>query len=175
RAIRLVEYTQVLLQPQVAHRGFTANSDLIETGCHLFRGSLTIEKTHDLTAVRHRLHPDFKRAFLRNAKSLLAQWILVYGNHLAVRQNGNRVRSHPGEIISRDERRGEYRPETEVSAVFVFGHATIADFQHVGIIPVSRAGKPLEPVLAEANLRHDRIAIADVTGRAPKISANRRT
>src|SRR5207245_6510768 len=50
---------------------------------------------------------------------------------------------------------------------------SIADFEHVGIVPVSRAGEFLQAVLAESNQRHAVVLVADVPRRPPEVSSLR--
>src|SRR6266496_4495262 len=59
-----------------------------------------------------------------------------------------------------------------MSAVFVPRHTAVSDFQHVGIIPVTWAGEPLEAVLGESDYRHAIEVVADVARCAPGIASS---
>src|SRR5205807_2780773 len=53
-----------------------------------------------------------------------------------------------------------------------FGHAAVADFQHVGIIPMTGLGPGREIVLAKSNSRHRIPSVTNVAGCAPEITTN---
>ena len=55
-------------------------------------------------------------------------------------EDGERVGRHLGEVVARQQRRGEHRPQAHVGAVFVQGQLAVADLEHVGIVPVAGAG-----------------------------------
>ena len=54
------------------------------------------------------------------------------------------VSGHIGDVGADQQRRGKHGPHAEVSAVLLGGHAAVADFQHVGIVPVAGTGIALE-------------------------------
>src|SRR5712692_8745833 len=58
-------------------------------------------------------------------------------------------------------------------AVLVIVHASIAYFEHVGIVPVARTRKLFKTILIESNFRHDSVLICDVSRGTPQIAANR--
>src|SRR5712675_759836 len=57
-------------------------------------------------------------------------------------------------------------------AVFVVGHAAVADFEHVGIVPVAGLGERGECVLPKADGGHGIPSIADVAGGTPSVAAD---
>ena len=75
----------------------------------------------------------------RDPSALLAHRILIDGDHLAVRQRRLRRRAHAAQVVPGDERRRHDRPHAEVRAPLGVVEA-VADLQHVGIVPVPRAG-----------------------------------
>jgi len=60
-------------------------------------------------------------------------------------------------------------------AVFVVGHAAVAHFEHVGIVPVAGLGEWGERVLREADGGHGIPGVADVAGGAPGVAADFRS
>src|SRR5260370_21518024 len=57
-----------------------------------------------------------------------------------------------------------------VRAIFVAIHAAVADFQHVGIIPLARSGKRFQSVLRKTDEGHAVIFIADISGCPPEVA-----
>ena len=72
------------------------------------------------------------------AKSLDAERILINGNHFTVCQDFRCRFGDRPYVVSGDQGSGHHAPEGEMGAVFVNRHA-VANFKHVGIIPVIRA------------------------------------
>jgi hypothetical protein len=54
---------------------------------------------------------------------------------------------HVSHVVASDERRGDDAPEAEVRFGFGDGHAAVADFEHVRIIPMVRPGAGGQPGL----------------------------
>src|SRR5882672_7367401 len=54
------------------------------------------------------------------------------------------------------------------------GHATITDFEHVGIVPSVGPCERFEPLLLIEEARHAPPVVADVPGGPPKIPSHRR-
>ena len=67
-------------------------------------------------------------------------------------------------------------PEAEVRAVFDGGHFAVADFEHVGIVPVAGAGVGFEAVFGVDNFHEAEAvllavpAVGDVAGGAPHVA-----
>ena len=59
-----------------------------------------------------------------------------------------------------------------MGAVFFGLHAAIADFEHVGIVPVARAGEGRKTCLGEADCCHGGVVVFDVAGGAPRVAAD---
>ena len=69
------------------------------------------------------------------------------------------LRLHIPQIVSRNQRRRENGPQAEVRAVFVRGHSAVADFEHVGIVPVAGAGITLESILQVEDVHHAELVV----------------
>nr|GFD01103.1 hypothetical protein [Tanacetum cinerariifolium] len=100
--------------------------------------------------------------------------------HLAVGERGLGGRAHAAQVVAGDERGGHHGPHREVGAVFVGGHA-VADFQHVGVVPVAGAGVLAQVLLLVHNLHHTKRlpgavvldaveAVVDVARGAPEVA-----
>ena len=70
--------------------------------------------------------------------------------------------------------RGEDGPQAHMGAVFIGGHAAVADLQHVGIVPVSRAGVFGDRRLGIDDLHHPLVGVVYVAGGAPQIATDLR-
>src|SRR6266446_3406443 len=57
-------------------------------------------------------------------------------------------------------------------SIFVTGHSSVTDFQHIGVIPMSGSGELLKAVLSESKFRHRVIVIANIVVRAPQVATN---
>ena len=99
--------------------------------------------------------------------------ILINGDHFAIGEQRDGFRTHRGQVISGQERGGKNRPQAHVRAVLIKAHATVADFEHVRIIPMARAGKLSETCLAETDLFHARVVVLDVAGGSPQVATDR--
>ena len=80
----------------------------------------------------------------------LAQRVLVDRQHLVVGQQAERERVKPLHVAADQERRREQAPEADVGVLLVGREpgqvqcrapADVAHDQHVGIVPVARAGE----------------------------------
>lgn len=70
---------------------------------------------------------------------LHAQWVLVNVYDLLVAQN---LQSRIGDAaqVTADQQWGlQHRPQCEVGLVLVMGHASVADLEHVGVVPGTRS------------------------------------
>ena len=86
--------------------------------------------------------------------ALAAQRILIDGDHFLVGQNVADLGAHAADIVAGHQRRRQQAPHAEVRAILGGGHAAIADFQHVGIVPVARSGIGLQTILQIQDLHH---------------------
>src|ERR1019366_1111685 len=103
--------------------------------------------------------------------SLAAELVLVDCDDVFVGEDGLDLGLHVGQVISGEKRRGEYCPHGEVGAVLSQGEIAVADFEHVGIVPVARPR-----VFGQASLLADDVVNAapigpHVTGGAPEVAA----
>ena len=136
--------------------------------CRSFRA---IEETDDNRAIRERTHQTPQDHCCSTPKPPVCSAVLVDRDHLAIHQDALRLVGHRTQVVARDQRRGQQRPQAHVRAVLIGRHAAVADLQHVGIIPVPGFGIGGDLELAEANAVHGLPAVADIAGRAPQIAA----
>src|SRR5579859_648409 len=95
------------------------------------------------------------------------------------------LRTHAAQIISGQQWRRQESPQAEVRPILHVAHAAVAHFEHVRIIPVSRAGVRLQSNLLINDCEHAVRAatpvgplllaspsVLNVARRAPQIAAN---
>ena len=102
----------------------------------------------------------------------MAGLVLVDGDDLPVEQDLLDGVAHGAHVVPGQQRRCQHAPQAHVSAVLGVGHAAVADLEHVGIVPVARAGILLAAVLVEADVGHGVPAVADVAGCPPQVAAH---
>src|ERR1700751_3240012 len=100
-------------------------------------------------------------------------WVLNDRNNLRIGKNLLGFVVHGAKVIASKKGSSEQGPERHVREIFVVLHSAVADLKHVGIVPMSRTGELLEPVLAEADHGHAIVVIADVSCRAPEVPGMR--
>src|SRR6266571_2393563 len=171
RPVLSVKRSHVLVQPQVPNMHSAGEPQILDTHFCRIR-SRAAEKTNRYAAVRQRLGPNFQRAFRRQAVPLHAFRVLVHGNRFLVQQNRQIHGSHSSQIVPGQQWCGQQAPQCHVRDVFVAAHASVANFQHVRIIPMPRPRERFQPRLAESDLRHGLISVFNVAGRPPQIAAN---
>src|SRR6516225_5488627 len=152
------------LQSQLADRYFRLR---------LSRLVRTVEEADGFRVIGERLHPHFQRTLDPHTLALDAARVLIDGDDRAIRQqDGGRWR-HGSEIVARKEWCREQSPKTHVRPVFLLVHAAIADLEHVGIVPMSRAGITRDIDLTKAYGRHAEVAVGNVLSRTPEVAAHR--
>src|SRR5260370_19972275 len=115
-------------------------------------GGAAIKQNDGAATVLQLLGPDFGVAILTDAAALHAELILIDGDDFLVGEDFLDLRSHVLQIISSHQGSGEKTPEAEVRAVFRTGHATVADLEHVELIPVAGTGVGFQANLHVENL-----------------------
>jgi len=115
--------------------------------------------------------PDFHFALAVDAAGLVAERVLVDGDDAGIGEDGLDLRLHVGQVVAGEQGRGEHGPHGEVGAVFSEAELAVADFKHVGVVPVAGAG-----VAGEAGLLLEQVVDAvpvglDVAGGAPEVAA----
>src|SRR5216684_1584153 len=139
-------------------------------------GGAAIEQHDGAAAVFHLFSPHFGVAVLADAAALHAKGILVDGDDFLVGEDVLDLRRHVLQIVSGHERSGEDAPKAEVRAVLGGDHAAVADFEHIGIIPVARAGVGFQANLQVQNLREAKATllafptVGDVASGAPEVA-----
>ena len=126
---------------------------------HIHWRAISIEHANGFRAIGERARPNFQWTFGPNSIGLIAERILVDGDHFFICKQRDGFGRHLREVVACEQRRGEKRPKAHVRAIFVGFHAAIADFQHVRIIPVSGESKLGKSGLTESDIGHAGIAI----------------
>ena len=86
-----------------------------------------------------RAGPDFDFTVSVDAAGLVAEAVLIDGDDVSVGEDGLDFRLHVGQVIAGEQGRGEHGPHGEVGAVLGEGELAVADFEHVGVVPVAGA------------------------------------
>src|ERR1035437_6922496 len=150
----LARLLDVFVAPQIAHLGsLLGDADLAPLHRHLGGVLAAIEQRHR-HSLRQRLLPHFQFAVLPDAHALMAGLILIDRDDFLVEQNLLDGVAHGAHVVPCQQRRGQHAPQAHVGAVFGVGHAAIADFEHVGIVPVARSGIFFATVLVETDVGH---------------------
>src|SRR5260370_13539998 len=135
-----------------------------------------IEQHDSATAILHLLGPDFGVGVLADAAALHAKRILIDGDDFLIREDVLDFGRHVLQIVSGHERRSENAPEAESGAIFRRGPAAVTEFEHIGIIPVTRAGVSFQANLQVPKLYEAEVAVlafptvGDIAGGAPKVA-----
>ena len=94
--------------------------------------------------------PDLVLPGLPDAFCLMSGRILIDRDDIAIRENVADRCGHVAHVVAGNQRRREHRPQAHVSSVLRVRHVAIADFQHIGIVPVPGPGVWSKPVLTKA-------------------------
>src|SRR5258708_21116794 len=172
--VRLADASEIFGLPKIFCLHCTGETECAEVHSSGQRFGMSVEDPYGLRSVSQRTRPYLDRPLSAHAVSLLPCRILIDVNHTAIRQKRNRLGSHRRKIVSSQQRRSQNCPQTHVSPILIQRHSTVADLQHVGIIPMSRAGKASQSSLAETNLNHLVVRVSDISRGAPKVAANSR-
>ena len=116
--------------------------------------------------------PDGEVAVLGDALAGLAEGVLVDGDDLFVHQDGLVGSGHLAEVVSGQQGGGEDGPEGHVDLVLVGGHSAVADFEHVGVVPVAGAAVLCDVGLLVGDEDHLAVGVVDVVGGAPHLAAD---
>ncbi len=108
--VAALEFAQVLCLPDVARLCAAGKAYIAQLDGDGQCGVVAVEEAHGFVATLEWLSPDFDRTHFRNTIPLLAQRILIDGDHFFVGQDGSRLRLHLGEVVARQQRRREQRP-----------------------------------------------------------------
>src|ERR1035437_3842998 len=144
----------VFVRPQIAHLGaLLGDAGLAPLHRHL-GGVLAAIEQRSRHALRQRLLPHFQFAVLADADALMTGLVLIDGDDFLVEQDLLGGVAHGAHVVPGQERRGQHAPQAHVRAVLGVGHAAVADFEHVGIVPAARTGILLAAVLVETDGGH---------------------
>ena len=105
---------------------------------------------------------------------MLAERILVDGDDVFVGEDGLDFGLHVGQVVAGEKGCGEHGPPGEVGAVFGERQLAVADFEHVGVVPVAGAGVAGESGLLAGDVVDALPAGFDVAGGAPEVAAELR-
>lgn len=82
------------------------------------------------------------RLLVDDQVGLLAQRVLVDCDHFLVAQDGQGLLRDAAEAAANQKRRLQGSPKREVRLVLIIGHQSVADFQHIRIVPAARSSIP---------------------------------
>src|ERR1035437_4126243 len=160
----------VFVRPQIAHLGaLLGDAGLAPLHRHLGGVLAAIEQRHR-HALRQRLLPHFQFAVLADADALMTGLVLIDGDDFLVEQDLLDGVAHGAHVVPGQERRGQHAPQAHVRAVLGVGHAAVADFEHVGIVPAARTGILLAAVRVEPEGGHGVPGVGDVAVGAPQVA-----
>ena len=144
----------------------------------LFRRPL-IEKADCQLAVFQRFHENVDQAVPAYAAALDTQRVLVDGDHFAVGKNRERlifrihrtVRLHEfADIVAEDQRRGHHAPKGKVGFIFLIGQVSVANLQHIGIVPAAGARILIEPDVVLIDAEHRNPIGLDIRRGTPEVA-----
>ena len=154
-AYSIGDFAEVGVLPEVADFVRAFDADVAPFGGDLGGGVAAVEEADGVAAIGQRLGPDFDGAFLGDADALFAELVLIDGDDFFVHEDVGDRRLHVADVVAGEQGRGQQAPEAHVGLVFGVGHAAVADFQHVGVVPVAGAGVLLAAGLEfEADVLH---------------------
>jgi len=105
--------------------------------------------------------------------ALNAQVILAELDHLSIRENRFGGIAHLGHIATNQQGRLDQRPQRKVRLILDIAHTTVANLEHIGIIPTARSCQvPPLVVLIEIG-GHRFPVIRDIAGGAPRVAHRR--
>lgn len=73
------------------------------------------------------------------AGGLFGVGVLVHSDQVFVLEDGERLWSDGGQVASNNQRGLGESPQSEMGLLFINSHASISHFEHVGVVPASRA------------------------------------
>lgn len=150
---RLARVAGVLLRPHVAHLVGAAieRPEAIPVDGEVGRGAGGVQRAHGPIATAEGLDPnlDVLRRLGERAEALFAELVLVDGDDVLVGENRADLGLHVRDVVAGHEGRGEHAPEGKMRARLGEREAAVADFKHVGIVPVAGTGELVEAVGAD--------------------------
>ena len=175
----LFEFSKIASGPQIANDMLTAAiSEVGPSNGDFCRDVAPIKEDNGPGTIHQQFGPDFRVAGFANTDALPTRRILIHGDEFPISQDALDFRPHESHIVAGDKRRGENAPQTEVRFAFGVSQARVADFQHVGIVPMAGAGKRFEAGLQIQYVREAHAApitatvpaILNVAGSAPEVA-----
>jgi len=136
-------------------------------------GVITVEGPLLVLGTSARLNNDISVRFaetVSNLATLDTQRILVDSDNFLVQENLEGLRVLLGDITANKKRSLNESPEREVSAIFIISHTTVADLEHIGIVPATRA-RVISPLIIDINdADHALPAVEDITSCTPAVT-----
>ena len=114
--------------------------------------------------------PKGEVAALQDALAGYAEGVLIDGDDFLVHQDGFVGVGHLAEVVPGEEGRSNHGPEGHVDAILVGAHAAVADFEHVGVIPVAGSAVFGDVCLLVGDEDHLSPGVVDVIGGTPHLA-----
>jgi len=108
--------------------------------------------------------------FTGDLASLYTQRILVDSNNFIIHENVTGVLRHLCDVATDDKRCLGKSPEREMCAVFISGHAAVANLQHVGIVPATRTSIISPEIVLIDDASHAVPVVTNVSGGTPAVA-----
>src|SRR5258707_10654638 len=158
----LLAFSQISPLPEVANLGTRVRriSEIFPCHADLSISGSAIEQHYRTASILHTLRPHFGVCIciFAHALALHTCWILIDRNYFLVRKNLANLWFHVTQVVTRNQRSRQNRPQTEVSTIFCRRHAIVTHLEHVRIIPVARSSVGLKTSLLIPDVEHSIVA-----------------
>ena len=152
--------------------------DIVPVEVEVPRGVAAVEEANRPLVIFELFHPDLSVAESHGEMGLDAQRVLVNGDDVLVGEDTPGVLAHVVEVVACHEGCGQHAPHREVALVFDGVHSAVAHFQHVGVVPVTRAVIRIEVLHQVDDVDHAVAApvffsvpeVDDVAGGPPEVA-----
>src|SRR5438094_3794530 len=121
------------------------------------------------TVSRELARPDVDVAFAADSPSLRAAGVLIHSHDLRRREDRAHLVGHRAQIVASHKRCREHRPHREMRAALGDGQISVANFEHVRVVPVIRPGESMQVGLAIEDRQNARPLGLDVPAGAPEM------
>src|SRR5258708_10457469 len=121
--------------------------NLLPSNRDLLWGTPAIEQNHGAIAILQLFTPNFQIAIFPHAPALPSERVLINGNYFFVGQGVVNFGRHVAQVVSGNQRSSQQRPQTEMRLILSRGHPTVANFEHVRIVPMPRPTVGIEVLL----------------------------
>lgn len=132
-----------------------------------------IESAKSDGAVGEGTNEDVDFRALYDTFGLFTQGVLVDGDDAFVFEDVEVLFLHVDDVVPEEQGRGHHAPQGEVGAVFFDGQFAVADFEHIGIVPVAGRGVGVERNVLFVQAHDALPRPLDVAGGTPQVRNGR--